>query len=475
MYRRSGVGLALDLYLGAEENSAMNKALMVSAAVLALSLVAVAAWIRPTFLFPVPRKQNIVIILMDTLRADHLGAYGYARETSPEIDAIARRGTVFSTVYSVSNWTNPAIKSMFTGFLPLAVTREARHKEAIRIPLPAQVHTFAELVRSAGYRTAALVDHPGINPSGGYDQGFEHYAMLYKEGAGERGAWGKSDIDYVADQFVERIDEYRNDPFLVYLHVVYPHRPYRAPSPYQGLFGPDTYAGFRRRERERLLNAYDAEIRRTDDLVGKVKQALASRNLLEDTWIILTSDHGEGFWEHGFAEHGNVFYDEAIRVPLIIGLPKGHEELAGRVDTPVSNMDIFATILEIAGIPLPKETTGLSLLRDDLRAESNAPRALFSQGAHSHDIHARAIIRGGFKYVNYPGKARSRHVLFNLREDPHERKNIFATEPRAVESLRKLLAEQMEQSLLERGSLEQRLVEPAEETLEGLRSLGYVQ
>ena len=454
----------------------MNKVLVVLTLSLAVGLTAVIFWVRPVFLFPLPQKQNIVIIMMDTLRPDHLGIYGYVRDTSPAIDALAKRGAVFTSAYSVSNWTNPAIKSIFTGLSPQAVMREAWHKEAIKMPLPDEVTTFAELAKKRGYRTAALVDHPGIGPKTNFNQGFEHYTMLFFEGAKGRGAWGKSDVDYVANQFSERLDEYLNDPFLIYLHIVYPHRPYQAPSPYQGMFGLDSYANYSKSIRGPIINAYDAEIRRTDDLVAEINRALESRDLLEDTWMILLSDHGEGFWEHGFGEHGTLFYDEAIKIPLIIVPPKGQQRGSERVDTPVSNLDVFATILDIAGIPLPEGTVSLSLMGSGSPARKNPSRILFSESAHSYDIQARTVIRDGYKYSNYPSAPKSRrNYLFNLRNDPFELKNLYGTKPDVQAKLQALLQEHREQSLLEREWLVQKIIDPDERTLEGLRSLGYIQ
>jgi len=441
----------------------------------AAALTGALFWFRPALLFPEPPRQNIVVILVDTLRSDHLGTYGYPRDTSPAIDALAERGTVFTSAYSVSNWTNPAVKSIFTGRSPRAVMQEAEHGDAIKMPLPREVTTFAELAKARGYRTAALVDHPGIKPWGNFDQGFEHYTMLYEEGAKGRGAWGKSDIDYVASQFGERLDEYLNDPFLIYLHVVYPHRPYRARGSYQGMFGPDSYGDYDSSLLEPIVNAYDAQIRRTDDLVARLNEALATRGLLEETWVLLTSDHGEGFWEHGFAEHGNAFYDEAIRVPLILVPPEGERRAPGRVDKAVSNLDVFATILDITGAELPEGSEGFSLVGGG-PARMSSSRILFSENAHSYDIHAATIIRDGFKYTDYPGRPEAqRNFLFYLHEDPFERENLSATRPDLQAELQKLLEEHLERSLLERNELTQSIVEPDKETLERLRALGYIR
>jgi len=439
-----------------------------------LAALALLVALRNDFrLGPAPRP-NIVVIMVDTLRADHLGVYGYQRDTSPSIDALALRGTVFTAPYSVSNWTNPAIKSMFTGLDPQAVMPEASHDEAMRMPLPLSVETFAELLKTRGYGTAALVDHPGIRPWGNFDQGFDSYTMLYEEGAPSGLGWAKSDTDYVAEQFGARIDEDPETPFLIYLHVVYPHRPYTPMGEYGGMFGPDGYDDYVPEQREMLLNAYDAEVKRTDDLVALLHDALARRELLDDTWVLLTSDHGEGFWEHSFAEHGNVFYDEMIKVPMILVPPRGDLSMPARLDTPVSNLDVFATILDIASVDPPAGTGGRSLLDSDTWADTS--RSLFSESPHKYDIHGRAIIRGGMKYMHYPGRpAGQRDLLFDLQRDPREQTNLFGARPDLQAGLQDLLEEHRQLAAVELEKLTQTTVEPDDETLERLRALGYIR
>lgn len=440
-----------------------------------LLLVAIAAALRYRGADPSRPPENIVVILVDTLRPDHLGVYGYARDTSPEIDRLAAAGTIFTQARSVANWTNPTIKSLFTGRLPQAVMREAVHSEAIRMPLPAEVPTFAELLREKGYRTAALVDHPGIARNLSFDRGFDSFEMLYEKGAAGRGVWGKSDVAYVAARFEDVALEAPGRPFLIYLHVVYPHRPYRAGAPYAGRFGSEEYSGYRESERPQLVNAYDSEIRRTDDLVGRIHAFLAARGLSKNTWTILLSDHGEGFWEHGFDEHGNALYEEAIRVPLILVPPEGPREHPLRVDAPVANYDVFATILDIAGVREPGGTSGVSLLESRRPGAADAARPLFIESAHSHDILARAAIRGNLKYAFYPGGNPARHLLFDLAVDPDERHDLYSVASDRATSLQTLMDAHVQDARRERARLMQRAVEPSAETLDGLRSLGYVR
>jgi arylsulfatase A-like enzyme len=419
------------------------------------------------------KQPNVVVVLMDTLRSDHLGAYGYERNTSPHMDGMARRGLLFTTSYSVSNWTNPAVKSMFSGLSPQSVMRPAHHEDAIRMPLPQEVVTFAELFAEEGYRTAALMDHPGLGGPG-YSQGFERFSMMYKDGSVSGKAWDKSPVDFVVDRFAGLLDEFEAQPFLVYVHVVYPHRRYQAPPPFKGAFGPDDYERHGRAEKAAMINAYDAEILRTDDMVRRLEAALTERDLAEDTWIVLTSDHGEAFWEHDLSEHGNAFFDEAIRVPLIILPPEGRRNPA-RIDAPVSNLDVFPTILDIAGIDIPEGTMGLSLKDAKSPGRNQVQRVLFSESPHSMDIEARAVIRDGIKYVSYPNIRNVLHELYDLKNDPGEFDNLYGEKPSLAAPLQKLLAEHMEQSEIEREWLAQKLVEPDEATLEGLRSLGYIQ
>jgi arylsulfatase A-like enzyme len=308
----------------------------------------------------VPRPPHIVFVMIDTLRPDHLGCYGYARNTSPNIDRIAEQGVVFENVFSVAPWTNPTIASLFTGLYPQAIFPPAEHRDAIRQALPGQLETLAERLKRKGYRTAALVDHPGISRRWNYDQGFDTWVSLFHEGGFK--VWGVTDAEFVNQEFDAILEGGGKVPVFIYLHVVYPHRPYIPPPPHDSLFGP----GFKRveeREKQGVINRYDGEIRYTDDLVGMILGSLKKRGILERTIIVVTSDHGEGFWEHGLSEHGNSLFNELLRVPLIIFLPGGRGRAPKRVEEPASNIDLYPTILEMAGVTPPAGTDGKSLMR----------------------------------------------------------------------------------------------------------------
>ncbi|MGB5295110.1 MAG: sulfatase-like hydrolase/transferase, partial [Thermoanaerobaculia bacterium] len=161
-------------------------------------------------------RDNVVLVMVDTLRADHLGCYGYERETSPNLDKLASSGVLFESFYSVAPWTNPAIASLFTGRYPRAVFPPLPHKKAIGIPLPSQLPTLAERLQEAGYRTVALVDHPGINPELQFDQGFERWSGLFREG--DFDTWAVTDSDFVLEQVEAALDELGGEKFFLYLH-----------------------------------------------------------------------------------------------------------------------------------------------------------------------------------------------------------------------------------------------------------------
>lgn len=422
-------------------------------------------------------KPNILIVLIDTLRSDHLGLYGYERETSPFMDTLAERSFVYETTYSVSNWTNPTIKSIFTGMFPQSVMTPAFHRKAIKLPLPEELVTFAELARQSGYDTHALVDHPGINANLRFDQGFDSYTLLFGDRRGKKRGWIKSRTQHVEEVFTEMLGNKTESPLLAYLHVVYPHLPYdQIPGRYRGMFGDQHYGEIDRSKRRQLINAYDAQIRQTDDLINNLFRRLAAFQMLENTWVIITSDHGESFWEHGSFEHGKTFFDEEIRVPMIVTPPLGSPLTGGRIATPVSNLDLFATIADLVGQPMPEGSEGFSLANGLIGIEQADERDLFSESPHSDDILARAVISGTHKFHTYPGSDfYIPEMLFDLENDPKETRNVAPDQQPLIQQLRAKLDQHIEKTEIDREWLKQRVIDPDEATLEGLRSLGYIQ
>lgn len=417
--------------------------------------------------------DNVVLVMVDTLRADHLGCYGYPRATSPNLDGLAGRGILFENFYSVAPWTNPAIATLFTGRYPRAVFPPLPHRQAIGIPLPSRLTTLAERLTGAGYRTMALVDHPGINRQLQFDQGFEHWRSLYLEGGFD--TWAVTDSAFVLEQFRSSLDGLGDDSFFLYLHLVYPHRPYAAPAPYDTMFGPST-RGTGRPLRREMINAYDGEVRYTDELIGQLAAALGERDLDRTTWLLVTSDHGEGFWEHNQAEHGNSFFNELIRVPMILVPPRGGKATGLRVVTPASLVDLHPTVLGLTGVEPSPDLVGRNLRsswEDPARPEE--ARWLFLSSQHSKDVEAAAVVHGNLKYIDRLPWRRARPALFDLSADPAEARNLVEVSPRARELRRRLRAHLEEADLQRSGLLGEDEVELDEEVLERLRALGYLQ
>lgn len=418
-------------------------------------------------------KDNVVLVMVDTLRADHLGCYGYQRDTSPNLDRLAKAGVLFETFYSVAPWTNPAIASLFTGRYPRAVFPPLPHKKAIGIPLPSQLPTLAERLQEAGYRTVALVDHPGINPELQFDQGFEQWYSLFEDGGFD--IWTVTDSDFVLDQLLVALDELGDETFFLYLHLVYPHRPYTPPAPFDSMFGSSaTKTG--RAHRQEMVNAYDGEIRYTDELIGRLVEVLGERQLTQSTWLMVTSDHGEGFWEHNQAEHGNSLFNELTRIPMIL-VPPQKERVAGlRVKTPASLVDLKPTILGLAGLEPEKELEGRDLRTSWSNPDDfEAPRWLFLASPHSQDVEAAAVVRGDLKYIDRLPWRQARPALFDLAEDPDEKRNLVGISPRTAEMSRRLRAHLIQTEQLRSGLLKEDEVELDKEVLERLRALGYLQ
>jgi arylsulfatase A-like enzyme len=414
------------------------------------------------------RRPNVVLVLVDTLRADHLGTYGYGRPTSPRIDAIAREGIVFERAYSVSPWTNPAIATLFTGFWPQKLMPPARHRIAIHQALPDAVETLAEGFAAAGYRTAALVDHPGITPKLNFGKGFETFVRLFE--AGGFPVWGLTDSGFVLAQIERTLDADRARPLFLYLHLVYPHRPYGPPPPYDGMFGPG-FAKLDASERAGIVNAYDAEIRYTDDLIGKLEDALVARDMWDATWLVLTSDHGEGFWEHGRGEHGNTLFDELLRIPLVVHPPVRWGGEPVRVPNRVSLVDVFPTLLGMAGIhDRARDGHDLLLLLDDGGLGLLDDRTIFAESPHAGDVHGAAVLRGEHKYIFWKGDPER---VFDLAADPEERESLSWFDPSRMRDAREHLIRHRARSRTSRERWPKETRSLDADTVERLRALGY--
>lgn len=419
-----------------------------------------------------PKRPNVLFILIDTLRSDHLGYHGYRRQTSPALDLLAREGLTFADCYSVSNWTIPTIASLFTGRNPAALFPEVHVREVMKIPLPTTVSTLAEVLKADGYRTVGVSAHPAIGSTQEFDRGFENFVPIWQTRGG-KGRWGPVTREAYFEDVSRILRQEDPRPFFVYLHIVYPHLPYDPPEPYLTMFGP-AHTRDVRAQREKMINAYDGEIRYTDDLVRDILSMMTKEKLTSSTVVFVTSDHGEEFWEHGRFEHGQTFYDEVVKVPLIISGPPSLIGSPRLVRGAVSNIDIFPTVLEVTGARSRDRPAGRSLLR--FRDPSVDPdnRPIFITNPHRFDYHGSALVQGNLKFHFYPTLRRNRQRLFDLTVDRGEKRNIAVKRRSAATELREMSRTHRRQNARRRNGQTRRAV-PDPGVIEGMKSLGYLQ
>jgi len=335
---------------------------------------------------PARPMRNVVLISLDSLRADHVGAYGYERDTSPNFDRFAGEGVLFRNAFSTSSWTLPTHLTMFTG------RSQVSHGVVVdtRV-LSTSIPTLGEIFHEAGYSTAGFVSGPYVGGHYGYARGMDTYIDLsekWGKGAEARAAIVSPAIN---EKALEWLDKERKDPFFLFLHYFDIHYDFAPPPPYDKMFDPD-YTGtvdgrffiendainpqMPKRDLEHLLARYDGEIRFTDEHVGRVLDKLKALGVLDNTIVMIVSDHGDEFFEHGNKGHHRTVYDEVLRIPFALRLPGG--EHAGKaIETPVTLLDVFPTLLDAAGFTPPADAEGESLA-GWLRGEAPKREAIYS-------------------------------------------------------------------------------------------------
>lgn len=293
-----------------------------------------------------PAGPNLLLFVVDTLRADALGCYGHPSAETPHADRVAREGILFEHAFSTSSWTRPAMASLLTGLLP------ARHRvESRRASLPPEVRTLPEWLAAAGYDSALVTANPQIGSFFGFARGFDTTLELY----GRRRAGPVRGTELVArgDEVAKRAGtwlETARRPFALVVLSVDPHAPYAPPPPFR------LEPGATPRER------YQAEVRAADAAFGAILARLEDRSELSNTLVVFTADHGEEFGEYGRTGHGASLVDEGIHIPLILRLPGPGRPQGIRIAEPVQLVDILPTLLEAAGVDEEIAVDGESLL-----------------------------------------------------------------------------------------------------------------
>ena len=402
-----------------------------------------------------PRASlNLVLVTIDTVRADRLPAYGYTGIATPALDTIAREGVRFANAATTVPFTLPAHSSILTGAYP------PRHgvRENVGYVLAGGTPTLAERLREAGYATAGFVSAFVLDGRWGIGRGFDTYFDEFnpEDLAGANLASAQRDGSETVAAATAWLDRRPpGKPFFLWLHLYDAHDPYKPPEPFAS-----RYAG----------RPYEAEIAYVDELVGRFRAALAQHGLLDSTALVVTADHGEGLGEHREQYHGFFVYDSTVRVPLFLRLPGG--ELAGRtVDTAVSHVDLVPTFLQLAGLQPAQGLDGTSLLPVATAAFDPA-RAAYSESLypllHYGWAPLRALRSAGRKYIEAPLPE-----LYELAEDAGETRNVVRAERRAAAGLRRELAD-LRARLEAEPSAAARPADLDEETLAQLAALGYL-
>ncbi len=426
-------------------------------------------------------RPNVIIYLIDALRADHLSCYGYPRETSPHFDELARRGLLFHGAQAQSPWTRASVASLFTGLWPQG--HATNHDDDA---LPAGIPTLAGRLREAGYRTAGILGNGNVSKVFGFSQGFDQYLYLAYGEKGEISARSTQIHQAVLDLLPQLA---RKEPFFLYVHTVDPHAPYAPPEPYRSRFAASvedpelgSIAGLLELQKRpdvveeatiaQLLDLYDAEIAANDASLGALVSELSRRGLFDDSLIVVLSDHGEEFFDHGDWTHGKTLHSEMLDVPLLIKLPG---QSAGReIRRIVQHVDIMPTILELAGVEVPPSIHGRSLLPllTAAGADSWGERAV----AHL-DLRGRAltsVIDGPWKLIQLGAPdGNAFPELYDRRADPGERSNLA---PERTDLAKFLVAvRKAEEARVKTRAAESVAGEVSDEILEGLRALGYIE
>ena len=419
-----------------------------------------------------PPTGSVILVVVDTLRADHLGLYGYARPTSPNLDAWAKDGRVFDHAFAPAPWTLPSFASIYTGHWPL-IHQGGRTTDTVRQAPVEYLPALAEILQTEGVQTMAVVNNPNLAPSFGMARGFDVYDLDPSKG------WSnphRSAANTIQRAF-ELIDTVAEQPFFLVIHLLEPHLPYSALPPFSGSFTaavagsnftlPITrLRGLRvdesaAEDQAFIIAAYDEEIAYTDQQLGVLRDGLADRGLLEDGLVIFTADHGEELFEHGGFGHGHALWQELLHVPLILW---GAGVNPGRDATPGSLVDIAPTVLDWLDLVSPVPFDGLSLLPTVSASVQVPDRSLYAGGLH-RSTPKSAVMRWPQKLVI--DHASGRLLRFDLAQDPHER-HILAGNSRA------LVADFCRHQLRAQDS-EQAPATPSQEVTERLRALGYLR
>lgn len=398
-----------------------------------------------------PERPNIVLISIDTLRADRLGCYGYAGAQTPAIDALASSGVLFENAYAQVPMTRPSHASILTGLYPF----EHRIRDNFSLPLAGDIPTLATVLKGAGYTTAGFPGSVLLSSQSGLQRGFDYYLDNFAPGKQTNPEFFSSfqkNAESVSTAAIKWVEENQARPFFLFVHFYDPHTEYSPPEPYRSRFPQ---------------RPYDGEVAYTDEHVGRLLGTLERLALRQRTLVVLCSDHGEGLGQHGEEEHLFFVYNSTLRIPLIFSWP-GHFGAVQRSRAQARAIDIMPTLLTLVGVGAPTRVSGIDLgpaLRGGtLAAPPSYAETLFPK-LHFGWSDLRSVIDGNWKFIRAP-----RNELYHLATDPGEEKNLYDARTEDVRRLSGLL----DSIYVGRDTEESRASVPGDAAeLEALAQLGY--
>ncbi len=412
-------------------------------------IVGVTAWFILRAGWPRKEIRNVLLISIDTCRADYLGCYGYRRKITPNIDAVAKESILFENVVVSVPLTLPSHSSMLTGTTPLY---HGVHNN-VGYRLGQSSLSLAEVLRDKGFVTGAIVSTFILDSRFGLDQGFDTYNDRFEEELNTAGIVERKGGE--ASRFaIEWLEKHKNDKFFLFLHYYDPHYTYDPPQPFASSFKDNLYAG---------------EVAYTDYCIGQVIDKLKELGIYDSTLLIITGDHGEMLGEHGESEHGFFIYESAIKVPLIFRLPGRHKPK--NIKELVGLIDIVPTVCSLLGIELPSQVEGMNLSSYfSGRTASGRERYIYSESFYpAEGLQCNPLlgaVTDRWKYIET-----TRPELYDVIEDPNEQHNLFVQQPHRA---RLMKAELMEILEGRSAATENARMVLDEQTRQRLASLGYI-
>lgn len=401
------------------------------------------------------RNANVLLVSLDTTRADRIGCYGYSSAQTPNLDALAREGILFEHCITPTAYTLPSHSSIMTGLYPPHHGVRLNGASA----LGDSQETLAERLSASGYRTGAFVGAFVLDGRWGLAQGFSHYDDEFKLGPDQRLdlARVQRPADQVVDAALQWLQQDDTRPFFAWVHLYDPHVPYEPPEPFRSRFasgGPSSL--------------YDGEIAFADSQVGRLLEFIDQRGLKKSTVVVIVGDHGEGLGSHGEDEHGYYIYDYAVRVPLLMRLPRS---AGSRIAEQVRTIDIFPTVLDLVTSERPRQIQGESLLGLINGDGAERPRYAYSESMAVNLQYGWSALyslrTNEYKFIEAP-----RSELYDLRQDPGESQNRLDSLRRVALQLRTELQKIREEAARQEPKAEEANLD--QETMRMLASLGYV-